>query len=165
MSDDFYSLTPPLSRQAEKYHLSLSDEFYVAAELQRRGISAAVTYGNAKKADVVAFSASGERAVIIEVKSTSQQKWVIGSRAPASSPKPWVLVYIPSDKTEAPSFYVVLQSELHNIMAPLDEEYSRRYLEKHGEEYGDRPGVANFTRSQAAPYKDAWGKIINQILV
>jgi len=37
-----------MSKQAQKYHLSLAGEFYVAAELQRRGISAAVTYGNAK---------------------------------------------------------------------------------------------------------------------
>ena len=34
------------------------------------GVSAAVTYGNAKSADVVAFSALGEKAVVIEVKST-----------------------------------------------------------------------------------------------
>ena len=47
-----------MSKQAQKYHLSLAGEFYVAAELQRRGISAAVTYGNAKNADVVAFSMS-----------------------------------------------------------------------------------------------------------
>jgi hypothetical protein len=65
-----------MSTQLQKYHLSLAGEFFVAAELQRRGISAAVTYGYAKSADVVAFSMSGEKAVVIEVKSTSQLKWV-----------------------------------------------------------------------------------------
>jgi hypothetical protein len=44
-----------MSKQAQKYHLSLAGEFFVAAELQRRGVAAAVTYDNAKNADVVAF--------------------------------------------------------------------------------------------------------------
>jgi hypothetical protein len=35
-----------MSKQEQKYDLSLPGEFFVAAELQRRGISAAVTYGN-----------------------------------------------------------------------------------------------------------------------
>lgn len=154
----------PQGKQAQKYHLSLAGEFFVAAELQRRGVSAAVTYGNAKSADVVAFSPLGNKAVVIEVKSTSKLKWVVGGRAPLASSKPWVFVYLPNDPTEAPSYYVALQSELHNILAPLDEEYYRKFKEKHGEDYGDRPGVANFTRSQAEPFKDAWGKIIDQLI-
>ena len=153
-----------MSKQEQKYHLSLAGEFFVAAELQRRGISAAVTYGNAKCADVVAFSVSGEKAVVIEVKSTSQSRWVVGGRSPVASPKPWVFVYLPIDQSEAASYYVVLQSELHDILAPLDIEYNRKFKEKHGVEYGDRPGVVNFTRAQAEPFKNAWEKIISQLL-
>jgi hypothetical protein len=154
-----------MSNQAQKYHLSLAGEFYVAAELQRRGVSAAVTYGNAKSADVVAFSLSGEKAVVIEVKSTAQPKWVVGGWTPKPSPKPWVFVHVPVVETEAPVFYVVLQSELHDILSPLDAEYRRKYKERHGKEYGDKAGVVNFTREQAEPFKSAWGKIINQLLV
>jgi hypothetical protein len=44
------------SNQKRKYMLGLSGEFLVAGELLRREISAAVTYGNAKKADVIAVS-------------------------------------------------------------------------------------------------------------
>ncbi len=153
-----------MTRQAQKYHLSLAGEFFVAAELQRREVSAAVTYGNAKSADVVAFSLSGEKAVVIEVKSTSQSKWVVGGFTPPASPKPWVFVYLPASYTESPSYYVVLQSELHDILMPLHIEYNRRFKERHGVEYGDRPGVVNFTRAQAEPFKDAWGKIVDQLL-
>ena len=153
-----------MSKQAQKYHLSLAGEFFVAAELQRRGVSAAVTYGNAKSADVIAFSVSGEKAVVIEVKSTSQSKWVVGGFTPLVSPKPWVFVYLPIEYTEAPSYYVVLQSELHDILDPLDVEYKRKFKERHGVEYGDRPGVVNFTREQAEPFKNAWEKILNQLL-
>ena len=60
------------NKQAAKYHLSLAGEYYVAAELQRRGIHASVTYGNAKQTDVVAFCEASTRAVVIEVKATGQ---------------------------------------------------------------------------------------------
>ena len=43
-----------MSKQSTKHKLGLSGEFLVAGELLRRGITAAVTYGNAKKADVIA---------------------------------------------------------------------------------------------------------------
>ena len=154
-----------MSRQEQKYHLSLAGEFFVAAELQRRGVSAAVTYGNAKNADVVAFSVSGEKAVVIEVKSTSQSQWVVGGFTPVASQKPWVFVYLPIDQSEAASYYVVLQSELHDILAPLDVEYNRRFKERHGVEYGDRRGVVNFTRTQAEPFKNCWERIIGQLLI
>lgn len=59
-----------MKRQEEKYHLSMAGEFFVAAQLQRLGVSASVTYGNAKSADVVAFAKDKDIAVIIEVKSS-----------------------------------------------------------------------------------------------
>lgn len=152
-----------MSKQAQKYHLSLAGEFFVAAELQRHGISAAVTYGNAKSADVVAFSTSGEKAVVIEVKSTSQPQWVVGGKVPVSSAKPWVFVHIPTDPDAPPNYFVAFQSELHDILAPLDADYCRKFKEKHGVEYGDRPGVVNFTSKQAEPFKNAWEKILGQL--
>jgi hypothetical protein len=152
-----------MSKQAQKYHLSLAGEFYVAAELQRRGISAAVTYGNAKNADVVAFSMSGEKAVVVEVKSTSQAKWVVGGMVPVASAKPWVFVHMPIDPATPASFYIVLQSELHDILAPGEAEYYRKFKEKHGVEYGDRKGVVNFTSKQAEPFRNQWEKILGQL--
>ena len=150
-------------KQTQKYHLSLAGEFFVAAELQRRGISAAVTYGNAKSADVVAFSMSGEKAVVIEVKSTSQAKWVVGGVLPPPSTKPWVFVHLPTELTEPSAYYVVLQSELHNILAPIENEYYRKFKEKHGEEYGDRPGVVNFPLKEAERFKNKWETILDQL--
>jgi hypothetical protein len=152
-----------MNRQAQKYHLSLAGEFFVAAEMQRRGVAAAVTYGNAKQADVVAFSPSGERAVVIEVKSTSQPEWVVGGVVPAASSKPWVFVYIPTEQTEAPCYYVLTQAQLYSILAPIDAEYSRKFKEKHGVEYGDRRGVVNLTRKQAELYLNKWETITGQL--
>lgn len=155
-----------MSKQDQKYHLSLAGEFYVAAELQRRGVFAAVTYGNAKCADVIAFSTSGEKVVVIEVKSTSSKsKWVIGGKLPISSQKPWVFVSMSDNPTDPPDYYVVLQSELHDILAPIDADYRQKFKNKHETEYGDRPGVVSFTRKQAEPFRNAWWKIIDQLKI
>ena len=151
------------SKQEQKYHLALAGEFFVAAELQRRDVSASVTYGNAKRADVVAFSESGEKSVVVEVKSTSQTKWVVGGQIPSPSNKPWVFVYLPHDQCESPSYYILTQSDLQDVLAPVEAEYFRKYKEKHGEEYGDRPGVVTLTRKQANPFLELWEKITDQL--
>lgn len=149
------------TRQALKYHLSLAGEFQVAAQLQRLGVSASVTYGNAKNADVIVFNDEGSKAVVVEVKSTSQSKWVVGSRVPASEPKPWVFVYFPTDTNEPPRYYVFLQSDLHDLLAEEENAYFLRYEQRHGRAYGDRAGVVNLARAKAEPYRNAWHKIID----
>lgn len=152
-----------MSRQAQKYHLNLAGEFFVAAELQRRSISAAVTYGNAKNADVVAFSLDGQQAVVIEVKTTSERQWVVGAAVPEPSSKPWVFVYLPPSEDEGPSYSVLTQAELHGILKPIDEEYDRKFLAKHGVPYGDRAAVINFSQELALPYKSAWHTVLGQL--
>ena len=42
--------------QDKKYKIGVSGEFLVAGELLRRDLQAAVTYGNAKRADVFVFN-------------------------------------------------------------------------------------------------------------
>jgi hypothetical protein len=152
-----------MSRQKKKYNLAMCGEYYVAAELHRRGIPASITYGNAKKADVVATSEDGEKAVSIEVKTTSQPKWVVGQYVPEPSDKIWIFVHVPSDSTYFPSFYVLTQAEIHAILKPLDEEYRRRFKQKNGVEYGDKPGVCSLKRSQLADLDADWDKITSRL--
>jgi hypothetical protein len=151
-----------LTKQTDKYHLSLAGEFLVAGELQRRGASAAVTYGNAKSADVVVFSGDGQKAVVVEVKRTGQAKWVVGATIPPSTYQPWVFVHIPQDPSESPSFYIILQSELRALVKPEDDEYRQQYKAKHGVDFTNR-GVVNLSRSQAEPYKNKWSSILRAV--
>jgi hypothetical protein len=149
-------------KQSEKYHLSLAGEFYVAAELQRQGVHASVTYGNAKRADIVALSQSGTRAIVIEVKSTGQRSWVIGGTLPESSEKPWVLVYLPSNFRQSPEFFVLTQEQIHNILAPKHEEYKKSYLKKHGREFGGK-GVYTLDYNKAKEFVNRWDTITTLI--
>ena len=119
-----------MSKQSRKHTLGLAGEFLVAGELLRRGIVAAVTYGNAKKADVIAVV--NEIALTIEVKTTSEPKWVLGNQLPSANQTIWVLVHLPSDQQESPSYYVLTGEELHALLLPQQETYLARYREKHG---------------------------------
>ena len=148
-----------MSKQKQKYNLAMAGEYYVAAELHRRGIPASITYGNAKKADVVATSEDGEAAVVIEVKSTSQTKWIVGQYLPESSDRVWVFVYVPKECDQPPSFYILTQSEIRDILQPQDEEYRRQFKEKHGVEYGDKPGVCSLKRSEVTSAEGSWDKV------
>ena len=149
--------------QAEKYHLSLAGEYYVAAELQRPGVQASITYGNAKQTDVVAFRGSGDRAVVIEVKSTTKDGWIVGGHVPAPAEKPWVFVYLHTEHSRQPRFFILMQSELNAILEPLDARYRANYLAKHGTEYGDKPGVVTLSLKDAEPHAGRWAKIIDLV--
>lgn len=150
-----------MTKQNDKYQLSIAGEFFVAAQLQRLGVSASVTYGNAKRADVVAVSKTAGRALAIEVKTSDKSRWPVGRRVPEPSKQPWVFVHFPQSKHEPPEFFVLLQRELHAILGPTEESYMQRYREKHGKEYGaDTPGVAAAKRSELLKFKDNWQCIL-----
>lgn len=152
-----------MTKQKKKYHLSMAGEFFVAAQLQRLGVPASVTYGNAKKADVIALSGKGNCAVVIEVKSTAQPKWVIGQYIPEEGMNPWVLVHIPAEEALNPEYYVLTQSELREICLPDTIAYNEKYKAKHGVEYGSKPGVVSVSRKKIAACKNAWHKIVEQL--
>lgn len=73
----------PSISQDEKNFLGMAGEFLVAAELNRRYLLSAATYGTAKSADVWAFNEDTHRAVRIEVKTTSieNRRWAVGMKA------------------------------------------------------------------------------------
>jgi DNA primase large subunit len=148
--------------QAAKYHLSLAGEYFVAAELNRRGIRAAVTFGNAKSADVIASSPLGLKSIAIEVKSARGAAWVIGSTVPPPSKQPWVFVHVPSEPTDAVTYYILLQSELHEILTKKAAEYLRSFRERRGREFDKRP-VWDFKRSEATAFEGLWGKVLDQL--
>jgi hypothetical protein len=117
--------------QAEKYAVAMAGEHYVAAELLRRGVAAAVTMGNAKRADVIAIDHTTTRAVVIEVKSSPNKEWIVGSEPPVTSEQPWVFVHVPSDFSP-PRYFILTASEIRDILLPGHEAYCKRYECKYG---------------------------------
>lgn len=146
----------PKTSQVRKHTTGLAGEFLVAGELLRREVMAAVTYGNAKKADVIAFSEG--RSIALEVKSTSGSKWVLGGLLPTDCPKLYVLVYLPSEATQAPEYYVVTSAELRKAVQPAYDSYMARYEAKHGKKYSG-VGVVSVRQKDIAAHRGAWEKV------
>lgn len=146
-----------MTRQHDKYQLAIAGEFFVAAQLQRMGVSASVTYGHAKRADVIAVSRATGRAISIEVKTSSKSRWPVGNRVPQPSEQPWVFVHMPVDRDSSPEFFVLLQSELHTALAPGEAQYLEKFKARNGKEYGDKtPGVAAAKLTDVAQFKNNW---------
>ena len=164
------------STQEYKNLIGLAGEFLVAAELNRRGIHAAVTYGSSKSADVYAFQKDANRAVRIEVKSTpaGSKKWLVGRKA--TLPENWrtnvfyVLVLLPppvgpgSAKTNAvrgvhsPRFYVLESEELGHLLAEEHDKYLAGYHIRNRKEFTAK-GVPQLPIRLAEIHEDRWDKI------
>ena len=170
----------PKRSQDEKNFLNMSGEFLVAAELNRRRILSAVTYGAAKSADVWAFDAKSKRAARIEVKTTGEgsKKWVIGEKALVRDAWDrdvfWVLVVLPrphpsnsqtNDETRghhSPRFFVFSSEELGRLLSARDDGYRAKYLAKHNTEFIGK-GVPNLPIDLALPFENQWDKIESRV--
>jgi hypothetical protein len=147
-------------KQAQKHMLGLAGEFLVAGELLRRNITAAVSYGNAKKADVVAMK--GRSAIWLEVKTTRESKWVLGGSLPKADDTIWVLVHLPSDDARSPEFFIVTGAELHSVLKPRHDAYIKQFRDKHRREFDGR-GVYSVTRAEVEPHSAAWHKVVETL--
>lgn len=150
-----------MRNQKDKYHLSMSGEYLVAAQMHRLKINASITYGNAKRADIIAFSEDKNKSIFVEVKTSQKGRWPIGSRVPEPTDKPWIFILLASEIKEPPCFYVMTQKEIHDSLIKEEQNYLEKYRLKHGEDYGEKPGVACMTLRIAESYKDKWDTISN----
>lgn len=145
------------SKQEYKHQIGLAGEFLVAGELLRRGIHAAVTFGNAKKIDVVAVR--GVSAAKIEVKCTSQKKWVVGNLKAAPKDILWVFVYLPNDEKLPPEYYILSPNDLHKLLDPIAKKYRADYIARNGREPSPKGVDTLEQKNIPSGCKGAWEKI------
>lgn len=88
----------------------IAGEYYVAAELSRRGYLAAITLRNSDGVDILVSNLYGEKLISIQVKSTqNKRKWILTKKIEneKSTKKYFVFVNIPSDLNLPPEYYIV----------------------------------------------------------
>ena len=109
-----------LSKRGAHERTGRSGEYYVVAELNRRGCYAVPFAGNMPEIDIMATNAGRTRTVYIQVKTkrTGRTKrhgrptgnWHSRASEGDKDPRPehfWAFVSIPNDYNEPPSFWVV----------------------------------------------------------
>jgi len=88
----------------------IAGEYYVAAELSRRGYLAAITLRNSDSVDILVSNQSGEKTFAIQVKTTqSKRKWILNSKVENDNipNKYYVFVNIPNDINSSPEYFIV----------------------------------------------------------
>ena len=89
----------------------LSGEYFVAAELYRRGWSVGMTIGNAKSVDL--YAEKDERTIAIQVKSIYKRKnvgWPIMLDKVRSNCF-YIFVNLNADKMESPDYFICTSAE------------------------------------------------------
>lgn len=134
----------------------VSGEYFVAAELSRRGLIASITLRNTKGVDILASDAEANSTVGIQVKSnrSSSPVWILNEKAETYAKDGLFYVFVNlKDIDVRPDFYVVPSSVVAEHVARTH----REWLEKPGRDgqaHNDNP-VRNF-RDREGTYLERW---------
>ncbi|HYC59000.1 MAG TPA: hypothetical protein VEK79_05475 [Thermoanaerobaculia bacterium] len=140
----------------------VAGEYYVAAELSRRGYLASITLRNSRGVDVLATNRDATKSVAIQVKTNQRglAEWILNEKVetmPSGADLPenlfFVFVNLPPDG-EPPSYHVISRREVARIVR----EGHAAWLATLGR--GGRPRAANNPirkfKDAAGTYRDRW---------
>lgn len=84
-------------------------EYFVAAELERRGYSVAVPMSNTELFDILAFDRESHKQWAIQVKTTTSKNntWVLSKKSETIEDKNIVYIFVKLNDLEMPQYYVV----------------------------------------------------------
>lgn len=104
---------PAKPARADGQITGLAGEFFVAAELLKRGLQTSVTFGNAKGIDLLAFNPATGRSFTVQVKAIRRKNYFPIAHGRISAAHTYVFVVL-NKPGEAVQFYVVPGSVLAN---------------------------------------------------
>ena len=88
----------------------VAGEYFVAAELSRRGFIASITMRNSPGIDILATDKRAERTVTIQCKTSrsSTKGWILSDKAEGFTPKNHFYVFVRLGETDdSPSYHIV----------------------------------------------------------
>jgi len=150
----------PLSRGARIQQVARAGEYYVAAELNKRGAFAVTFAGNMPKIDLMACNQDQSRTIHIQVKTKrSGYTWhssIVGSE-PMNQPEDesnfWVFVDL-GDLDTSPRYWIVpdwwIRNDIYNA--------HRAYLDRHGGERARNPDSKHHSieENRLDGWQDRW---------
>ena len=87
--------------------IASAGQYFVCAELSRRGAIASLTLGNTQGIDVLAASKDSKRSAFIQVKTTGRTSWILGTRDTLPSDDNTFYIFVRLRGTELPEYYIV----------------------------------------------------------
>ena len=145
-----------------------SGEYFVAAELERRGFTAAVPMSNTKDFDILAINKETHRQVALQVKTNrgKGKYWILNKKSENLFGKDIYYVLISLNELEQPEYYIVES----NLIAQSMKEGYQQWIQQEGKKGKrkettmrkfafDISGVNNVLKLKSKDYKEKWDKL------
>jgi len=159
----------------DKSILSLSGEYYVAAELGKRNIYAQLTLGNQKRTDLLIFSEHGTKLLKIEVKCKQGSSW---PNCKGIIQKDSFIVFVDFKDLESnqrPDFYILSKNDWSEFVQTREKEYKSKHpnrrtiiennvlilLDEVNKKNGKPHKGCSVRPKNISEYKEKWHKIID----
>lgn len=124
----------------DKNNSHLAGEYFVAAELYRRGFSIGMTIGNAKAIDL--FADKGKTTLSIQVKAIRNKKSVGWPMMTDKIEDGIIYVFVNLNDQSTPDYYICTSKEVKQKI----KQYTTR-------------GIIDLTTLRSDQYKDRWDKL------
>jgi hypothetical protein len=133
----------------------VAGEYFVAAELSRRGFIASITMRNSPGIDVLATNLKAKKAVTIQCKTSrsSTKGWILSDKAEVFAPKNHFYVFVRlGAATDRPAYHIVPSKVVAKYVATRH----RAWLK------GKKPNGGQRKDSAMRKFRDAEGKYLEK---
>jgi hypothetical protein len=132
----------------------VSGEYFVAAELSRRGYIASLTLRNTRGVDILASNANATHSVGIQVKTAQGGKsWMLTAKAEKDAATNLFYVFVRLNALDEPHYYVVPRQIVSRYIAKRHREWLKKPGRK-GQAHKDTT-IRHF-RDDLGEYRDRW---------
>ena len=133
----------------------VAGEYFVAAELSRRGYIASISLRNTRGVDILATNAAAKRSVTIQCKtSQSRISWILNDKCESFFPENHFYVFVAlGDPLERPRYHVVPSAAVAKYVRDDHSNWMDR-PGRHGQAHVDNT-VRNF-HDRANEYLERW---------
>ena len=145
-----------------------SGEYFVAAELERRGFTAAVPMSNTKDFDILAINRETQRQIAIQVKTNrgNEKQWILNKKSEELQGDNIYYVLISLNELEYPEYYIVESklvaenvTEGHKLWLQTDGKNGRHQETPMRKFAFNSSKYENFLCLNAEDFKDRWDKL------
>ena len=101
-----------MKKKLSNINIGNCGEYYVAAELERRGFTVAVPMSNVDNFDILARSKKTNKQYAIQVKTTTKKTWLLNKKAETLEANDIFYVFVRILGDNAPEYYIYSSKEV-----------------------------------------------------
>lgn len=164
-------MIPPI---VGKSILGITGEYYVAAELGKRGIYAQLTLGNQKRTDLLIFSENNDKLLKIEVKCKQGNEW---PNCKGIYQKDSFIVFVDfRDIEPRPDFYILSEWDWSELVREKEMIYNTKhptrkteiknnvlFLLSEKDKFGHPYSGCGIKVKDIEQFKERWDKILDEL--